>query len=626
MFVLSVADHNLAVPVSGYNKLLKSNVVSAMLSGIADDSDGYYCHNNDNNDNNDNDSNKVIIPLPSKYSWAVRNSYYCWLHNRPCRINKAYKLTQSLQLADYLEDHDYFDHNLRLLLQRWLYRDLVTKVMPQLNSDLVETIYLHIPHPLLPEKLRHNPRFLTRWLKDNAKHAVSNFTSGVYTTEIADIELADGVWSTKFEYYISNDDEQHSLTSDIIDYDNLNNDILVTDNGSAIINNGAAIINNIGDDNTVNSGSIDIYKNTDSCHMFWNKIVHNKCGTLCRVVTSLDTNHNYDRHNRISKPPYPRISKSAATVYKATYVSFITVYNCDITVNDDSGNDCVVMKSIFAEYSTVTSKRVKLATHPVGTCRVWGETGLLRRRTDYRLSWTDNFSFHPFIRSYRSSLHGADLVWFSSGQVKHVTNYTNNTRKGNYQEFFESGKIRIAANYRSDELTGRYCQWLSNFNSPIISGNYLERRYRSFPSPLPGGYWLEPQYYVSVDGDHPTPYYIASMYRNYDNNDNDNNDDFRLLACGRYSSSSHSDRRDDVYGRVGRWYLYRAMGHLITPNGSIVPLGSYRLISIMDYTDGNVYMPDIIDVYDDNTVISFEEIANKLRQLQQQQQDYSVCW
>ena len=59
---------------------------------------------------------------------------------------------------------------------------------------------------------------------------------------------------------------------------------------------------------------------------------------------------------------------------------------------------------------------------------------------------------------------------------------------------------------------------------------------------------------------------------------------------------------------------------------SLLMVVLYHLISIMDYTDGNVYMPDIIDVYDDNTVISFEEIANKLRQLQQQQQDYSVCW
>lgn len=43
MFVLSVTDHNLTVSVSGYNKLLKSNVISAMLSGIANDSDDCYC-------------------------------------------------------------------------------------------------------------------------------------------------------------------------------------------------------------------------------------------------------------------------------------------------------------------------------------------------------------------------------------------------------------------------------------------------------------------------------------------------------------------------------------------------------------------------------------------------------
>lgn len=62
--------------ISSYNRLLSSKLICQLLET----------------------ANCAVIQLPSKYCWAVKHSYFNWLHARACRVNKAYKLTQCLDV------------------------------------------------------------------------------------------------------------------------------------------------------------------------------------------------------------------------------------------------------------------------------------------------------------------------------------------------------------------------------------------------------------------------------------------------------------------------------------------------------------------------------------------------
>jgi len=149
MFILSTSLLNLQLPADCYDRLINSNVIKSMLASVGVDLSSATTASGVSVSSTSitNDADNIIIPLPDRYQWAIANSYYNWLQSRGCRINKAYKLVQCLQLANFLEDDSYFDGLVKLLLDRWFYRDLSTKVMSQLSVDIARCIYLYLPLP-----------------------------------------------------------------------------------------------------------------------------------------------------------------------------------------------------------------------------------------------------------------------------------------------------------------------------------------------------------------------------------------------------------------------------------------------------------------------------------------------
>lgn len=382
MIVLTVSDqqavnHELIVPATSRHKLSSSKVITAALSGN---------HNIVYDDGSSNQ--KVTIPLPDSYYWAIKHSYFNWLQGRGCRLDKAYKLAHCLKLANFLEDDDYFNYNLNFLLQRWLYRDLANKVLSQLSDELVETIYLRIPHPILPEHLRHNEAFMVRWLQRNLPETASSYGTGLCRADFK-MSLASDDFNTLVIFYNNND----------------------------------------------GCGNNDGGYENGGCEAFWSSLIYGRRISAYKVTTNMDNQHCYQKYSHRCKLPYPKIRLSDFKDNTVNHMNFTTAYYSELitdntavssNVNSTSQRVCSVLKNVASEYSSITYSSTSLDVHLTGVCRAWYKNGNLQRQTDHKFVMRSQAHSPDPTKFPRSLLHGTDALWSNDGQVKHTIKYRCN--------------------------------------------------------------------------------------------------------------------------------------------------------------------------------------------------------
>lgn len=104
-------------------------------------------------------------------------------------------------LGNLLEDAEYLNYHIQLLLHRWLYRDLSSRVLATASADVLDAIYLRFPHPLLPADLRYNPQFINRWLHHNMTDNENDSQSSVINQMISNqLKLAGISFPTKLSW------------------------------------------------------------------------------------------------------------------------------------------------------------------------------------------------------------------------------------------------------------------------------------------------------------------------------------------------------------------------------------------------------------------------------------------
>jgi len=440
MFVLSTSSQNLVLPASCYQQLIGSKLIKNMLTDTHVDLSTAVAAAAVDDINTGGANNTVVIPLPDSYQWAIANSYvarchghtpdtYNWLQGESCHTDKACRLAECLRLANFLEDEDYFDSVVDLLVGSW-FRDLTAEVMVQLNEDVTRQIYLHLAHPFIPKHYRHNSSFMTEWLQRNVD---CYWTSNPYKDGL------DSFWRTLHRSGIV--DDQVAVADD--------DDILTASDDS--------------DDDDDNSDHWDIRLEvqgftTDIC---WN-------GYLYKIRTQLHNTQTCQNYYLAGKTGlYPDINSQLLKAPIEGQLVFTTDYYPTTTAavasglstsaddnNDDSTNSSPRTTSGGSDNSDSSSSKGSCCKH---TCAAGP---IAREYTQER----DDCAI--------DAKSGPDLAWWPNGTVKHIKNYVDGRCDGEQREFFNDGKPKLLANYREGMHVGCYQQWFPGCELPYISEYY----------------------------------------------------------------------------------------------------------------------------------------------------------
>ena len=117
----------------------------------------------------------IEIAVPDKFS-VVIDDYVRW-SQRPvkrniCLVDRR-SLNESLQLADYLEDNEYFDIIVDILFSGWI--EYAVLVYQELNEHIQNMVYLRLPYQLLPLTKQHNDVFMHNWYDYKNKSCPTNY-------------------------------------------------------------------------------------------------------------------------------------------------------------------------------------------------------------------------------------------------------------------------------------------------------------------------------------------------------------------------------------------------------------------------------------------------------------------
>lgn len=523
MLWLSVAHQRLAVDKSCRERLLGSKVIVNLLADTGSDAVN---------------SDETVIPLPEKFEWAVTNSYCNWLQARGHRINKAYKLVQALQLANFLEDDSYLQAVMRSLLDRWFYRDLASKVMSQVGVDLRRIIYLRLPQPFIPEHLRHNPAFIMEWMSKLPPSDDSSVTTAdadqrqrqTYSKFVI-MSLAKRDFATQITCYLSDlgsDGKELRLADQI----RLKRDI------------------NMG------------------CRQ------PGKPLSYCKITTRLQRSNRYfDYYHGGRANLCPEVNRDvfvdkANKLNKANRdVLSISSYYVEINTTGSG------IPGIFTEYTALAvdnqdnqdnqDKEVKIGSH-----KSWALSGSCVKQVNYCLVTVTEGQYDTSV------LHGESLHWYPNGQVYSTGHYNMGKQEGCFVSNFDNGRPRELSHYHNDVHDGLYQSWLPNIDHPVTMG-YYDQGHKI-------GWWME------LDTNHPVlselvdVHIICGRYRQFD------------IEGIRKQLEVKDDYKYTV--RCGQWQVYRPVVTATNKDGRQAPAShQFKLYQLLDFEPGLAKMAESIE-------------------------------
>lgn len=237
MVVLVISEQQMPVTVDCYPRLLKSKLISNLLV------DSYNIDQTVVNSNNLNvttistttTSNisvlvDAVIPIPDSFTVEAVSSYHkSWLLTGEVNFNvisnnsmanimanidntRVQQLGASLRLANWLEDDDYMQALIQLVIESWLQMQPMIRqlLFDELSDDIIRTISLQLPHAVLPDRLRHNANFIKLWLDFNvAKFCTGGRGPQGNSSDNSDRNRYDDEWTmelagVKFPTYVRN--------------------------------------------------------------------------------------------------------------------------------------------------------------------------------------------------------------------------------------------------------------------------------------------------------------------------------------------------------------------------------------------------------------------------------------